>query len=476
MGRLGLEAYGISQLAQSALVFFGFLQLGMGPTLIRFCSQAIAKEDQEEIRKVSSTAQAILSVLGMAGMLGIIGFIPFFLKLYEVPETLTFDASMLLLCMAASFFLNFILIVPQGLSLGSNRYDLVNTVGIIASLLRFGLVVLAFEIASPSLFLLGMSILLAQVFRVVSLFTIAAIQVGRPAFPSLGAMNRGTLRSLFGFSVLNLINAMACSLVIQGPVLIIGKTLGVEVVALFAPAVLVATAMQGVLSQISSPLVPLASQAQAENCPQKMGNWSIIIGSFTAVVGLAATLPLCVFGKEIMGLWLGSDMTHVWISVAIMATGAVVSQIAAANYSLSLGGGCIRPIVYSQVVLGIITSVGVMLGTMFFGWHLLGIAVFITTCRCFRNIYYLTHAYAKQFVYSTSNYLWLVYIKPLLLFFGMAGCGFVVRMLIFPDQLLLLGVDICIIITIYLALSWHFVIASEIKSSVSKFFPAFHKW
>ena len=68
--RLGPEMYGISQLAQAALEFFIFLQLGMGPTLIRYCSQAIAKNDREAICKVSSTAQLILGILG--AILGIV--------------------------------------------------------------------------------------------------------------------------------------------------------------------------------------------------------------------------------------------------------------------------------------------------------------------------------------------------------------------------------------------------------------------
>ena len=45
INRLGEQGYGIYQLARSALVFFMFLQLGMGPSLVRFCAQAVAKND-----------------------------------------------------------------------------------------------------------------------------------------------------------------------------------------------------------------------------------------------------------------------------------------------------------------------------------------------------------------------------------------------------------------------------------------------
>lgn len=105
MWRLGPEVYGISRLAQSALMFFALLQLGMGPTLVRYCSQAIARHDQEAIRKVSSTAQLILGTLGLLGMFGIVAFIPLFLKFYDVPAEMTFSVSGLLLCLAVSLWL-----------------------------------------------------------------------------------------------------------------------------------------------------------------------------------------------------------------------------------------------------------------------------------------------------------------------------------------------------------------------------------
>ncbi|MGD9127230.1 MAG: hypothetical protein PVH19_07600 [Planctomycetia bacterium] len=476
MWRLGLDVYGISEIARSAVVFFGFLQLGMGPALVRFCSQAIAKNDQDEVHRVSSTAQAILGVLGIVGMLGIVAFIPFFFMIYEVPEPQTFEVSMLLFCMAASLLLNFTAIVPQGLSLGCNRYDLVNMVGIVGSLLRLGLVVATFELFGPSLLFLGVSIFLVQLFRFVSLFAVAAIHVGRSAFPSFQSINKTTLRSLLGFSALNLISAMAGALVIQGPILIVGKTLGNEMAALFAPVVLVATAMQGVLGQITSPLTPLASQAQSENNPQKMGHWSIVTGGFVAAVGLAVALPLCVFGNEIISLWLGANKAaYLWTAIAATAVGTAISQTATANSNLSLGGGCIRPVVYSQVVLGIAVFVGVAIGTGLLGWQLLGVVVFSVICRCLRSVLYLTYAYSKQFFYSTSHYLWAVYVKSLLVFIGVLGGGFVIRRLVVPDRIVLLGIDVTITLVIYLIAIWYFVISIEIKKNIHKLIPGFRR-
>lgn len=343
MSQLGSKAYGVSQLAQSTLIFFSLLQLGMGPTLIRYCSQAITRHDQEAISKVSSTAQLILGSLGLLGMFGIIGFIPFFLTFYNIPPEMTFDVSGLLLCLALSFLLNFIFIVPRGLVLGSNRYDQANGIEIITNLLRLGVVLLTFWLFGPSLLLLGICILFTQVFRFVTYFVFAIIHTGRSALFSIPAVNREMLKSFFGFSSLNLINTLASALVIQGPVLIIGKVLGTEMVTMFAPVVLVAMAVEGFLGRMSMPLVPLASKAQAENNPKKMGEWSIMIAGVSVISGLTMAIPFCVFGDRIIGMWLGASMAPIWIPVTIMLTGTVISQSAGANYFLAIGGGVHSP-------------------------------------------------------------------------------------------------------------------------------------
>lgn len=471
--RLGAEGFGIYQLARSVLVFFMFLQLGMGPTLSRYFSQAIAKKDKDTVHKISSSAQLILCILGTLGMVVAIILIPFFLKFYEVPLNMTFETSGLLVCMAVSLFLNMVYIVPSGIVLGSNRYDLVNGLEIVANVLRVGLIVATFELFGPSVLTLGVCILTTQFFRFVVLFVFAFKNVGRSALFSLGMVDKKTLKSLLGFSSLNLVNSAAFALVLQGPILIIGKVLGAEIVTMFAPAILVASSMQGFLAQMSRPLVPMASQAQAENNTGQMGQWSIIISSSVASVGLAIVLPLCVFGHEIIGLWLGQDMSHIWTIIAVMALGTVVSQTAGVNYFMALGGGNILPTVYSQIFLGVIVSCGVAIGTKFFQWQLINVALFIVTCQCFRNVFYLTYAYSKQFCYQTSRYLLAVYGKPLFVFSTIAGIGYLLKIAIVPDFMVLLLIEIVGVLILYGTIVWCFFLPLEIKVSLRKLLSAF---
>ncbi len=468
--RLGDEAYGLFQLARSALVFFMFLQMGMGPTLVRFCAKAIANKDHEEIAKISGSAQLILGILGSIGMAGVIIMIPFFLRIYNVPEELRADTIGLLLCMAASLFLNMIFIVSNGLLLGCNRYDVANGIEIVANVLRLGLIVACFELIGPSIWLMGLCMFLAQLFRFVLFFAFAYKYLGKAVFLSVKAVNRNSLKSLFSFGVLNLVNTIANYFVIQGPVLIIGAvpSLGPEAVTLFSPAVLIMTSLQNFLGQMSKPLVPLASKAQADGDTRCLGQMAVQVAGVIISVGLLIVLPLTIYGPEVIGLWLGQTKSYLWLLIAVMGIGIVLSRSAAALSYIALGGGSILPEVYSQVVLGIVTSVGVTLGAVVFQWDLLSIGIFMTVMRCLRCAVYLPWAYRKAFSFAMSEYVVKVYIKPASIFLVILVVGKLLRVSEFDGNYFWLICQAMLLFITYGVAVFLLVLPESIKSKALK--------
>lgn len=468
--RLGDEAYGLFQLAISALVFFAFLQMGMGPTLVRFCSKAIANKDHEDIHKISSSGQLILGVLGLIGVVGVALMIPFFLRIYNVPQELKPETTGLLICMAASLFLNMLFIVPNGLLLGCNRYDIANGIEIVANLLRLGLIIACFELIGPSIWLMGLCMFSTQLFRFALFFTFAYKHLGKAVFFSVKAINRESLKSLFSFGALNLVKSIANYFVIQGPILIIGAApgLGPKAVTLFAPAVLIATSLQSFLEQMSRPLVPLASKAQADGNTRRLGQMAVQVAGVTVSVGLLIVLPLTIYGQEIIGLWLGQAKSYLWLLIAIMAFGIVLSRSAAVLSYIALGGGSILPEVYSQVVLGFITLAGVAVCSMVFQWDLLLIGIFMTIVRCLRCVVYMPWAYRKAFSFAMSEYVTKVYIKPVLIFLTILVAGRLLRVSEFESNYFWLICQSIILFAAYGVAVFLLVLPESIKSKALK--------
>lgn len=467
--RLGEQGYGIYQLARSALVFFMFLQLGMGPTLVRFFAKSIAKNDVEELQRINSSAQFLLGGLGLLATLLCLALIPVFVHFYEIPTDFVYDTTGLLVCMAISLFLNMTVIVPQGMVFGINRYDLANFIEMGSHILRLVLTIALFELKYPSIFFVGLVILLSQLFRFTALFGVAFKYAGKAAFFSMQKVTRETLRSMLGFSMLNLANAVAAAIVFQSPVLIIGKVLGEEMVTAFAPALLITSAMQGFLGQTTRPLVPLASRDREQNQGGSLGQWAISAGQLAAFVGFGITLPFATFGPELMELWLGSDLVWVWPVVAVMATGVAVSQVQAANYFLALGGGHIKPTVYSQIVMAVVVFCGTLIGTTWFGWGVFAVAIFIAFCIFVRNTFYLAYAYSRQFSYTYISYLRDVYGVPTLITgFCVAG-GWVLKTIFPASSLFALTLEGFVVLITYGLLNWCFLIDVGIKSRIIAF-------
>ena len=467
--RVGESGYGIFQLARSGLLFFMFLQLGMGPTLVRFFAQSIAKNDTEELRRINSTAQLLLGGLGMLACLSCLALIPVFINFYQIPAELVKETNHLLICMILSLFLSMTSIVPQGLVFGVNRYDLANYFEIANHLIMLAVVVALFEYIRPSIFFVGIAILSGQLFRYAALFSVAIKYTGKAALFSIQRINRKSMQAVLGFSMLNLANSVAATVAFQGPVLIIGKVMGEEMVTAFAPALLISSAMQGFLGKTTRPLVPLASQDRELNRGLSLGNWAISGGQLAAFVGFGITLPLIVFGHEIMGLWLGENLSWIWPIVAVMSTGVAISQVQAANYFLALGGGQINPTVYSQIVMAVVVFTGTLLGTVWFGWNLLAVAFYIGLCIFIRNTFYLAYAYSRQFSYDYVHYLWRVYGIPLFITFTCAGFGWFMKVVLPPQNIIVLITEGIIVLGLYIIFCWIFLLPRLVKEKMTAF-------
>jgi O-antigen/teichoic acid export membrane protein len=463
ISRMGKQEYGFFQLGQSALAVLMFLQLGMAPTLVRFCSQAIAARDKDEIAKISSTAQLFLGGLGLAGMLIALALIPVFISFYKVPDFLVAETRGLLICMAISLLLNFLFIVPNGLVFGANRHDSANILDVVCNCLRLGLIIAVFELIRPSLLLFGLAILAMQLIRLLGIFYLAVKYAGRSVFFFFKGISKSTFHKMAGFGSLNFVNTIAATVAFQGPVLIIGKFLGEEAVTAFAPALLISQSLQGLLGRISAPLVPLASRDIETNNGAGLGQWAIKIGQVAGIIGFSVTIPFCVFGNEITGLWLGKDLSWTWSVIAVMSTGVAISQIQGVNYYLALGGGNIKPTVISQVAMAVIVFAGTIVGTAYWNWGIFNVAMFIGVCIFLRNTLYLAYAYSKQFSYPFFTYQWKVYVQPAIAALLCIAIGYVLKLAFQPDNIFLLGIYIVIVVGIFAVLSWIFILPEEIK-------------
>jgi len=468
---LGEELYGISVLVVSTTTLFTFLNMGMQPALLRFFSHAVVTKNQEEIRSLSSIAQLLLGGLGVIGGAGFLCVYPWFISIYDVPETVLYDLFILFLAIAFDFWGNLFLIPFAAIIQASNRYDLGNIRSCLGKVTQLIVLFLGYTLFTPSFLILAMSVFVGALYQLVSLIFLAYKTQGNMIFFRWDSLRWNIMSSLFSFSFLNLVYLVCLGLSTQIPVLIIGKTLGVDMVSAFAPALYLSTFCTTILTQISAPLVPIASQDSVENGGKNIGRWAILMGEVVACIGCSIITIFAILGSEIITFWLGESFAWTGTIVTITVTGIIFSNIQTTNYRLALGGKTsLVPYVFSIVVMTVVISLGTFWGTCYGGWSLLGVAVFITLAKIIRNTVFISFIFSWQLGYSFANYTWRVHVKPLLLGLPVIGIFYALKYqfnfsLIYLPSLVFFS---ALVVGVYFSLCWMFVLKKNTKKRMLK--------
>lgn len=465
---LSTESFGVYQLARSSVMFFMFLQLGMGPSLVRFFSKAIANKSLEEVRNINGSALMLLSIIGIIGSLLLIILIPFFLDFYNVSYNLRNDSISLLVCLSISLFFNIIVIVPKGIIVGLNKYNLANNFDALYNLTHLILTVSFFILFKPSLLYAGIAILIPSIIRFIILLLICEKKIGNVFFGSFKYAKKDCLKSLLNFSPLIFCNVIAITLISQGPILLIGKFQEAEMIASYAIIVLLANGVQSLLNYTAQPLTTLASRYTANNNIIKLKEYSILMAKVIISIGFFATIVLFIFGTEIMRLWIGKELIWVWKSVTVMVFGITISSSQTVNYYLALGGGNIKPTVYSNIITSLFTFVGILIGLYFYNWNIMHIVNYIVFLMVLQNILYLSYKYSLEFLYSYKKYLLSVYFLPIFILLTFMIITFLTKEFINPTFLLSSLLFDFIIIILFLIVCWNFIVPKKIIRKILK--------
>ena len=503
---LGNELYGVSVLVGSTLTLFSFLKMGMQPALLRFFSRAVAEKNHEEFKSLSSVSQLLLCGLGLVGAVGFLCTFPSFISFYEIPDavesgllpdTAQRDLLILFLAIALDFWSNLFLIPYSAIIQASNRFDIGNLRQCIATILRIIVLFAGYSFFTPSLLILATSIFVGTFYQLISLIFLAYKIHGNMVFFHRNSLRWSLLVPLFSFSAINLVCQVFEGFFLQLPVLIIGKTLTANMVAAFFPAIQISMFSYSILMQLSAPLVPVASKDIIENNGKNLGRWAILMGEITTCVACSIIVVFALLGSDIMTAWLGESFAWTATIVTVTVIGFIFGN-QTTNYRLALGGNfSLVPFALSSVAVAVVASLGTLFGTVFGGWSLLEVAVFITCVRLLRNLFYLSMAYSRQFDFRIADYSWYVHIKPLLLGFSLIGCFclmkwlFAISWVSIPDLDISSPLTYCffslksmiairavyistvllsslLVTCIYLFLCWKFVLQDDAKRSMQQ--------
>lgn len=467
---LGKNVYGISVLAASIFHLLTMFKFGMMPTFQRFFSNAIAEKNDDRFEELSSTTQLLMFIFGFLAGLIFIGCYPRFIREYNVAESLHFDVFMLFLVLAFSLWESLFLLPFIAMVQGSHHFDFINAVQMLAVVIRFVLLYIGYRFVTPTLCIMAVAFFVEALFRVILICSMSYLIHRKKVLFRWNRLKCDILPALFSFGIFSFLTFFSYSLSIQLPVLIIGKNLGVDMVAAYSPAMAIGSLLMTVFNYVSTPLIPIASQDRISNSGRNLGKLSVMMSSVVASGCGCVVVGLIFVSKDFLTVWLGKDFA--WCAPVVVATagGIVLTSVQHVNYNIAIGASVIKSFAYSAAVIMVLIVVGTYIGTKYWGWNLLSTSIYIALIRLVREVCYLMFVSSKLFHYDLGGYFWKTYLKPTILTSFVVVLGLFLKRCLEPYEpsIIRIIVHSIVIVLAYGLLAWMFLLDSDVKRRLAK--------
>ena len=327
--RIGDEAFGLWVLITSLVGYYGFLDIGIRSSILRYVARYKALEDQERVNEVVSTA--FYYYLGACALLTVTTFLTVgrIAGFFSVSAQLLGPFKELFLLAGLVQGVTLPLVVFAAALEAAGRYDQAYLTTIVGLGLRAIAVVWVLGLGG-GLFAVGAVTILSQLL-------VYAIQVPLAfrSHPDLSIspkwIRRRVMRDMIGYGSVSLTVGIAERL--RGyiyPVLIAKFLTPMDVTVFSLPMRLMSFPQQGV-GTMTEFVNPLSSQLEARNDFARLRQLSLLSvqGAFLTLLPLSAVL--FVFGRELLTLWVGARYASAYplLVLVTLGMGAAATQCCA---------------------------------------------------------------------------------------------------------------------------------------------------
>jgi O-antigen/teichoic acid export membrane protein len=321
---IGDVPFGIWSFILAVTIYLSVLDLGVGPTIVRFAGEARGRRAPEELNSIASTGLALYGVIGLvtlpAGLL-VSWLVP---VLVETPEDLVWEARIATFLVVLSIAARFPLGLFNNLLIGQQRFDVLNLANFVSTVAYAALVALLLP-NGGGLVLLGALTLATTLLRL-------ALPLGwlRRELPDLRLRRADVtgerIRELTAFSWSNFLIHVANKVVFATDVIVVGIVLGPKAAALYAiPAKLFALAFG--LGSVGT-LLLYPAFAEQEGAQQSERQRSLLLAGLRGSTAAAAllALPMLFIPDYLIEAWVGPGKGESSPVLALLALVLLVHQ------------------------------------------------------------------------------------------------------------------------------------------------------
>ena len=321
---LGDETFGVWSFIGSITIYLAVLDLGLGPSVVRFTAEARGRNAPEETNEVASVALALYAVIGVVTLVAgaaLSWLVPF---LIDTPDDLVSEARLATFLVVVGLAARFPLGLFYNLLGGHQRLDVQN-LGNFVGTVTYAVLVALLVPRGGGLVLLGALTL-----------GVTLLRLGLPLlwlrreFPGLrlrrSYVTPARARELASVSWSNFLVHLANKVVFSTDIVVVGIVLGPREAAIYAIASRLFQLAFGLASVLTGLLYPAFAEyegARDEARQQRLLLSGLRGGSAAALV---LALPLLVIPEQLITGWLGSGYEDSAPVLALLALVVLLHQ------------------------------------------------------------------------------------------------------------------------------------------------------
>ena len=377
---LGTTAYGVWSLLMTVTGYLGLAEIGVRVSTGRYINYHMARGEQGEVDRVVSTSLVFYTFISALVLAVAAGLGWSFGELFpKVPRQLAVSAVWVLLLTALNVWLGFMASVFGQLLRAKNRFDLRGIVTLTELAVRAGGTVVVLKLGGRLVALAG--VLAASSATSFVLFTLLSRWKGAPARFGLRSASWRKFRELISYGSWALVRNVSIRLIGYTDAVVIALLLGMDEVALYSIAMVLADAAGQFVAHVFRVVEPDTMKAGGQH-DLALIRWYIIRGTRACLfLAVPVYVGLMTLGHRFIRLWMGTGFAASGWVLAILT----VAQLAGTLRWASLIGldalGFVR---LTAVMVVLEAALNLLLSVLFvvaFGWGIYGVAAG-TTVPC----------------------------------------------------------------------------------------------
>jgi O-antigen/teichoic acid export membrane protein len=319
---LGPGQYALWVLVSSVVAYGSLLDFGIAHAVTKFVAEHRAQGEFERARSVFATAVALFLGVGALIVLLSGALAPIFPDLFDIPASDRQMASWLVGLSGAALGLAIPCTAAPAVLRGLQRFDLVNLVNVVGSLLSAAGTVLVLWQGAGAIGLVLVNLVVRLALQVPTFWLIDRVA------PDLRFgwrdVRRSTARTVASFSYLLFLTHLGGQLETKTDEIVIGRFLPLVAVTPYNLARQLGNLPQLLTQQFLVLLLPLASEMNAGNERERLRSLHLVSTRLTLAVSLPFACGLTVLAGPFLTAWVGPGYAQYGHIVVLLTVASVI--------------------------------------------------------------------------------------------------------------------------------------------------------